>query len=73
MNSFESLSSVFFLPTDRGLVVKAISRDINGRVKYQASYWAAQLSDDATKTVIEPGATVQIIGRIGNTLLVEPI
>lgn len=54
----------------QGYVHQAISPDGRGRVRYQATYWFGICHDGRS---LPPGTAVNVIGRQGNTLIVEPI
>ncbi len=54
----------------RGYVEQAISPEGRGRVKFQATYWFG-ICDDGRS--LPKGTEVTVIGRRGNTLIVEPI
>lgn len=54
----------------KGYVEQAISPNQRGRVRYQATYWFG-ICDDARS--LPKGTEVIVIGRQGNTLIVEPI
>ncbi len=71
MSPFDPLSYKSFPLAGQGVVTETISVHSRGRVKFQASYWMAKFLDDEAEAVIEPGETVQIVGRVGNTLLVK--
>jgi membrane protein implicated in regulation of membrane protease activity len=71
MSPFDPLSYESFPVVGQGVVTKTISVRSRGRVKFQASYWMAKFLNDEAEAVIEPGETVQIVGRVGNTLLVK--
>jgi membrane-bound ClpP family serine protease len=52
------------------VVDKPIAPQQQGRVKFQATWWYAMCEDEI---YIFPGTQVLVVGRIGLTLLVEPI
>lgn len=54
----------------KGYVEQAISPDSRGRVRYQATYWFGVCDDGRS---LPKGTEVTILGRRGNTLIVEPI
>ena len=54
----------------RGYVEQAISADGRGRVRYQATYWFGICHDGRS---LPKGTEVNVIGRQGNTLIVEPL
>lgn len=55
-----------------GEVVKMITPNGRGRVKYRASFWPARLYPDA-QLQAGPSEQVIVVGRDGITLLVTPI
>ena len=55
-----------------GTVSKPITSTQPGRIKCQAVYWPACLYKAQSKTSLQPGQTVKVIGRQGLTLLVQP-
>ncbi|MGD1859921.1 MAG: NfeD family protein [Leptolyngbyaceae cyanobacterium] len=54
----------------KGYVEQAISSNGRGRVRYQATYWFGICHDGRS---LPKGAEVTVIGRQGNTLIVEPV
>jgi hypothetical protein len=44
-----------------------------GRVRYQGSYWFAQLYQPCNQTIISSGQTVNIVGIEGDNFLVTPL
>ncbi|PSN12818.1 hypothetical protein C7293_18640 [filamentous cyanobacterium CCT1] len=54
----------------KGYVEQAINPNRRGRVRYRATYWFG-VCDDARS--LPPGTEVTILGRQGNTLLVQAI
>ena len=52
-------------------VIETITVLDKGRVKYQATSWPAKLYGTQSQAHITPGQAVSIIGREGNTLLVQ--
>jgi len=57
------------LPT-KDYVEQAIHPDARGRVRYQATYWFGICDDGRSRP---KGTEVNVIGRQGNTLIVEPL
>jgi membrane protein implicated in regulation of membrane protease activity len=53
-------------------VVKVITPQRRGRVKFQASFWPARLYPDF-ETDAAPDEQVVVVGRSGITLLVTPL
>jgi membrane protein implicated in regulation of membrane protease activity len=73
------LSTLFFpsklqlLPQPaQGVVDKLIAYSQTGRVKYQGTYWSAQLYHPERYTSIAAGEPVTILAIRGITLLVAP-
>lgn len=54
-----------------GIVDKAIAPHRSGRIKFQGSYWKAELADPNCGR-LEAGEPVQVVGVQGITLLVIP-
>lgn len=54
----------------KGYVEQVINPNQRGRVRYQATCWLG-ICDDGRS--LPPGTEVTILGRHGNTLLVQPI
>jgi membrane protein implicated in regulation of membrane protease activity len=54
-----------------GVVDKAIAPHQPGRIKFQGTYWKAELADPNCKR-IEAGEFVQVVGSRGITWLVIP-
>ena len=73
MGFSEEKAPDYSLSESQGIVTKTISSTCRGRVKYMASYWMAQLQTDGMGAIIEPGEIVEILGRMGNTLLVKSV
>jgi len=74
--------SDFFRPADpidllpevlTGVVVRVITEERPGRVKFRGSYWPAALYQDEEQIVILPDERVNIIAMQGITLLVRPL
>jgi len=63
----------FLTRPDVGVVVKTITPTQRGRVQYQATSWPACLYGVTTPTTVEPDQPVQILGRRGLTLLIQPL
>jgi membrane protein implicated in regulation of membrane protease activity len=62
---------VFPSPT-MGIVITEITQETRGRIKYDASYWPAELVDPSQNISLHPDARVFVVGRRGLTLLVSP-
>lgn len=71
---------VMYMPTPtykfptsrRGTVKQAIASQQRGRVQFEASYWPAELASEIGNIILHPHDDVQIVGRRGIVLLVEP-
>lgn len=72
MNLFlPTAQKLFSLPVEAS-VIETITVLDKGRVKYQATSWPAKLYGIQSQTHVTPGQAVAVIGREGNTLLVQP-
>jgi hypothetical protein len=66
-----------FQPTDQfayqtqGILDRPITSETPGRVYFEATYWRARLLQP-THTTLQPGDTVEVLGRNGLTLLIQP-
>ena len=74
-NSFQTVQSLaqIYLGSSaqtKGYVEQAINPNRRGRVRYQATYWFGICADARSPP---PGTAVTVLGRQGNTLLVQPI
>ena len=58
---------------DVGVVIKTVTPSQRGRVQYQATSWPACLCGVTSQTTLEPNQPVQVLGRRGLTLLVQPL
>lgn len=67
--TFPTTTEMFDRPA-LGQVIKTISPDQRGRIKFEATYWFARFHDPDIKTNALPGTLVSVIGREGLTLLV---
>jgi hypothetical protein len=54
------------------LVEETITTRHRGWVKFEGTYWFAKFYDPGTTVVALPGAVVNVVGRVANTLLVVP-
>ncbi|MDB9314959.1 NfeD family protein [Spirulina sp. CS-785/01] len=54
-----------------GKVTVEITSDQDGRIAFQSSYYPAKLHYPQPATILKPGTPVQVVGRIGLTLLVK--
>lgn len=75
IKSFQTVQSLAEVYPDlstqpKGYVEQAINPNRRGRVRYQATYWFG-VCDSARS--LPPGTEVTVLGRQGNTLLVQPI
>lgn len=68
----QSLAQTYpgLLAKTKGYVEQAINPNRRGRVRYQATYWFGVCADARS---LPPGTEVTVLGRRGNTLLVQPI
>ncbi len=57
----------------QGIVQQAILPPYSGRVRFRATYWPARLSQTTTLGKLQPGDPVEVVGRDGLTLLVQPL
>lgn len=55
-----------------GQVEKTITALQPGRVKYQATYWPAELDGSLTGIILHPGDWVEVVSRRGIVLIVRP-
>lgn len=56
----------------RGWVKKPITSTQPGRVKYQATYWPAELEASMENVTLHPDDAVEVIARRGIVLIVKP-
>ncbi len=54
-------------------VERSIDRWTRGRVKYQASYWPAELALSIANVTLRPNQAVQVCGRRSIVLLMAPL
>jgi hypothetical protein len=54
------------------LVEETISTHQRGWVKFEGTYWYAEFCDQEIPVVALPGASVMVLARVANTLLVIP-
>ncbi|MFQ4136366.1 NfeD family protein [Nodosilinea sp. PGN35] len=71
MSPFDPLSPEYFMIPAQGIVIEAIALGCNGQVKFKSSYWQAQLTQHGSGSSLQPGSLVDVVGRVGNTLLVK--
>lgn len=73
MNSSTKLpvTTELFARPALGEVMKTISLDQRGRVKFEATYWFARFYSSHSQDRAEPGTLVSVIGREGLTLLIK--
>ena len=57
---------------DQGVVAEPISPGQSGRVKVCGVFWLAKLRCENSNIQLHTGQLVNVVSRIGNTLLVEP-
>lgn len=55
-----------------GYVENIITPILPGRIHYAGTSWPAQLSCSEGTEALQPGASVVILGRLGNMMLVVP-
>jgi membrane protein implicated in regulation of membrane protease activity len=60
------------LTPEVGVVDQVIAPNQPGRIKYQASYWPARLYQVKGAIQLDSQQVVQVVGREGITLLVQP-
>jgi len=74
MNRSSIFSTLTLSPSQcQGFVDQVVTPFRSGRVYFQATYWPARLSQTSTSKKLPPGAPVEIVGREGLTLLIQPI
>lgn len=56
----------------QGIVTRTIHTQFPGRLYFQATYWPARLANPVEDVVLQPGQTVDVVGREGLTLLIQP-
>ncbi|MEO0405970.1 MAG: NfeD family protein [Cyanobacteria bacterium P01_A01_bin.135] len=61
-----------FPQTLSGEVVEQIACAGKGRIYFQATHWNARFHPSNTTALALPGSHLNVIGREGTTLLVEP-
>ncbi len=71
MSPFDPLFPEYFSFPAQGVVTATIALGGDGQVKFRASYWKAQLTRQDSDYTLQPGSLVKVVGRVGNTLLVE--
>ncbi|MDA0265880.1 MAG: NfeD family protein [Cyanobacteria bacterium] len=68
-----------FQPTNRfayqtqGVLDRPITPTTPGRVYFKATYWRACLFQPDTHTSLKTGDKVEVLGRNGLTLLIQPV
>jgi membrane-bound ClpP family serine protease len=62
----------WFTELAQGKVEQTITPIKAGRIRFQGSFWKAELADADHRTV-KPNESVQVVGRQGITLLVVPL
>jgi len=61
----------WFAELAQGQVEKAITSTQTGLIRFQGSFWKAELASSSCRTV-QPGEVVKVMGRHGIRLLVVP-
>jgi len=54
-------------------VEETIAPSQRGWVAFEGSHWSAELYEPTCQEAIAPGKVVQVVGRLGNTLLVKEL
>ncbi|MBW4522329.1 MAG: NfeD family protein [Scytolyngbya sp. HA4215-MV1] len=62
-----------FPQVEPGKVEQTITPQQPGRVRSMATSWPARFYDAAGQTIAVPNTPVQVVGRVGITLLVMPM
>ncbi|MBW4660641.1 MAG: NfeD family protein [Drouetiella hepatica Uher 2000/2452] len=62
----------WFAELAQGEVDQPIASSQPGRIRFQRSFWKAELADSSCRSV-KSGESVRVVGRLGITLLVVPI
>lgn len=63
-----------FFPTPvPGVITVTVTPTQAGRIHFQGSFYPAQLAGQTVSNDILPGTTVQVVGRIGITLLISVV
>ena len=65
--------STFFSNDCFAEVTVEIDPDRGGRISYEASDWPAQYADSGHCNALPCGSQVEVVGRVGITLLVKPL
>ena len=72
MYILEQIPVEFFEQPLTGIVECDITEHLSGRVKVMGVSWKASLYDLDGGCTLSPGSFVTVLGRRGNTLLVQP-
>ncbi|MEA5418718.1 NfeD family protein [Spirulina sp. CCNP1310] len=60
----------FFPVPIPGTITATVTPKTKGRISFQGSFYPAQIHDPTHNDPLPPGTPVQVIGRIGITLLI---
>ncbi|NER78934.1 MAG: hypothetical protein F6K42_05020 [Leptolyngbya sp. SIO1D8] len=63
----------FFPHTGTAKVLRLITSEDAGRIRFQGTDWPARFNHPRAQTSVSPSAKVKVVGRQGLTLLVEPL
>lgn len=72
MNLFQPAPD-FFPFQGSGTVDRTVQSQNPGRVYFQATYWPTRLANSNSPQPLPPGSCVQVLGRDGLTLFVQPV
>lgn len=72
MYILEQIPVEFFEQPLTGIVERGITAHLSGRVKVMGVSWKARLYEPDEACHLLPGMSVTVLGRRGNTLLVQP-
>lgn len=56
-----------------GIITQRINGIQNYRIQYESTEWPAQFSKSFNEHICSPGDIVKVVGRVGLTVLFEPI
>ncbi|WP_072621119.1 NfeD family protein [Spirulina major] len=74
MNTRFLVNQPQFFPTPiPGVITDTVTLDQKGRIRFQGSFYPAQLAEQNMSDELSPGTTVQVLGRLGITLLIRPV
>ncbi|MGC9505176.1 NfeD family protein [Baaleninema sp.] len=72
MTLFEANSYKMFPCPLCATVTSAVSPEMAGRVFFKGTYWPARFYTLSPQSLVQPGQSVNIVGRDGITLLILP-